>query len=578
MFFIKKRHYIWMGFSLVISFLIIQISSSSTFCWLGFKKIAVNLLLELIIWFVFFFISWCRVKVACVGTVIFNTILGFANAQVLIFRGNEISINDIRSINTALSVADQYKIEINFKLGMVLAIGIIAVVILLKSKLSLGISKKEVIISGISMGAGILVVLLAATKYTPFTMRDEGALYNGYLLEQVIEMTSAGRIEPENYSEEQVNEIVSKYEALQDETEETDHPNIIIIMSESYSDPEVLGNIVTNEDYNSYFKKVSTSTLHGYALSSVYGGTTANSEWEFLTASSTFFMPEGTIPYQQYINDRANSLVKAMNAQDYKTISVHPYKPEGWRRDAVYPKFGFDESIWEEDFEEPEYVREYISDRSFYSKIIQLFEEKENEKLFVFGISMQNHGGYGSEMQPQIEIDNMQGEYSDANQYLSLLKISDEALRDLIEYFTDYDEKVIILFFGDHQPRLNEQFYAELGTDEQSKYIIPWFVWDNAGELKSEEEPLTSINYLSSIMLEAEHLPMTKYNRALIEIRNQIPAINAWGYWDSDGNWNNEAKQEDEEIRDLQLLQYVNNIDANMLDKNEAFFMLGAGK
>ena len=172
----------------------------------------------------------------------------------------------------------------------------------------------------------------------------------------------------------------------------------------------------------------------------------------------------------------------------------------------------------------------------------------------------------------------MQGEYSDANQYLSLLKISDEALRDLIEYFTDYDEKVIILFFGDHQPRLNEQFYAELGTDEQSKYIIPWFVWDNAGELKSEEEPLTSINYLSSIMLEAEHLPMTKYNRALIEIRNQIPAINAWGYWDSDGNWNNEAKQEDEEIRDLQLLQYVNNIDANMLDKNEAFFMLGAGK
>ena len=36
--------------------------------------------------------------------------------------------------------------------------------------------------------------------------------------------------------------------------------------------------------------------------------------------------------------------------------------------------------------------------------------------------------------------------------YLSLLRESDNALRELCEYFKTYDDKTIILFFGDHQP------------------------------------------------------------------------------------------------------------------------------
>ena len=47
--------------------------------------------------------------------------------------------------------------------------------------------------------------------------------------------------------------------------------------------------------------------------------------------------------------------------------------------------------------------------------------------------------------------------YGDSDQtrltmYLSLLRESDNALRELCEYFKTYDDKTIILFFGDHQP------------------------------------------------------------------------------------------------------------------------------
>ncbi len=60
---------------------------------------------------------------------------------------------------------------------------------------------------------------------------------------------------------------------------------------------------------------------------------------------------------------------------------------------------------------------------------------------------MQNHGGYVYDgFESDVEVENLNNDYEDLNQYLSLIHISDEALETFINYFMNYDEKIVILW------------------------------------------------------------------------------------------------------------------------------------
>ena len=92
----------------------------------------------------------------------------------------------------------------------------------------------------------------------------------------------------------------------------------------------------------------------------------------------------------------------------------------------------------------------------------------------------------------------------------TLLHESDKALEYLISYFQSVDDPVEIVFFGDHQPSLNTNFYKGLNgkglsgltEDElENLYTVPFFIWTNY-ETETEEVPITSLNYLSTMALE----------------------------------------------------------------------------
>ena len=76
---------------------------------------------------------------------------------------------------------------------------------------------------------------------------------------------------------------------------------------------------------------------------------------------------------------------------------------------------------------------------------------------------MQNHGGYSKEYEDltnEIQFSDAGEDLRSVHQvqieatekYLTLIKKTDEAFENLIDYFQDEDEKTIILMFGDHQP------------------------------------------------------------------------------------------------------------------------------
>ena len=88
------------------------------------------------------------------------------------------------------------------------------------------------------------------------------------------------------------------------------------------------------KDFMPYIRSLldgAPNTISGHLYVSVLGGNTANSEFEYLTGDSMAFLPSGSIPYQQYLNKYALSIVSHMKELGYSTTAMHPYNASGWK-------------------------------------------------------------------------------------------------------------------------------------------------------------------------------------------------------------------------------------------------------
>ena len=216
------------------------------------------------------------------------------------------------------------------------------------------------------------------------------------------------------------------------------------------------------------------------------GGNTADSEFEFLTGNTMAFLPVGSIPYQQYIKSTTPSLASYLKSIGYATYAQHPYYGSGWNRDTVYPLLGFDNLSFMQDYSNQRFVRKYISDETSFDKIIETYENKpDGQPAFIFNVTMQNHGGYTDTyygFDNTVTADKLNN--SALDQYLSLIKLTDEDLKSLIEYFSNVDEKTIVVFFGDHQPKslscaircrmLSGQIMILMRRQEKTRALIIW--------------------------------------------------------------------------------------------------------
>lgn len=389
---------------------------------------------------------------------------------------------------------------------------------------------------------GAMCTFAYATNLKTYHWQREGAIFNGYILDFVSKLKEAHVTEPDGYDPESIAALSERYaQDAENEQPKADPPHIIVIMDEAFSDLSVLGEITTNEEVMPFFSSLKDRAVTGYALASVYGGNTANSEYEFLTGNSMAWMSPNVVPYQQYMRSATYSMVSYLKTNyDYRCIALHPYLSSGWNRPTAYAHLGFDESLFIEDFPQKQYIRDYVSDREMFEKIVELYETRREEPLFLFGVSMQNHGGYGdsevSEIQP-ISLLGYDGSYPGTEQYLSLIHETDRALAYLISYFESVEDDVVIVFFGDHQPKLGEDFYREVcETDadtldaQQERYKVPFFVWTNY-EADGERVACTSLNYLSSYVYKAAGLALPPYQRFLTEMEEHIPSINANGFY-----------------------------------------------
>lgn len=520
-----------------------------------------------------------RRNLSCAVSTVLFWVIGMANHYVISFRGRTIFPGDLLTLDTAANVAGSYNytfsdVQMTTFLCLLLFLLLLGVLPRQEGRSKLRLRSA---IPAAALSAGFLVTFFC----TPFlsNLGIEPSMWtttgNGFILNFSVCLRYSSVSEPDGYSQDALHNIQSNVAgsgaAVGGGADAAVQPvNIIAIMNESFSDLSQVTDLQTNKDYLPFWRSLTENTVKGYAYSSVFGGTTANSEYEFLTGNSMAFLPAGTVPYQLYVKEGSASLVSQMNALGYTPIASHPYLSSGWNRPAVYRDLGFDTSLFQQDFQDPSYMRDYITDQSNFENLIRMYEEKEpGEKLFLFNVTMQNHSAYNvawKNLPREVWLTGaLQGRFSTVDQYLSLIYQSDKAFEYLVDYFAQIDEPTIILMFGDHQPQVATNFYSDiLGQNPsletlQSKYKVPFLLWANY-DIQEADGVETSLNYLSSLLMETANLPQTEYQQFLSDLSDTVPALNANGYMDADGKWHTGTATLPEDARELlnqyQMLQY----------------------
>ena len=568
----------------IVSFALLEFLNENTNIFhFSLIRFCMNLIVYYMVYFIFVTLTR-RVHIASIVGFVFFTIYALINSFVQQFRGNPILPFDIYSIRTAMNVAGEYKFSLTLNQIIFIILSLVYLIIILMI-FHFAESKK---IRPLGRNT-ILTFILIGCVYSLYFSKPIVAKYgiavdvwdqaggfkrNGVALSLMDNASYMAMKKPSNYNsailEEDMDKVVPT-ENMYDSISDTEVKNIIVIMNESFSDLSVIGDFDTNVDYLSYYH--SLDAIKAYTYTSVYGGATANSEFEFLTGNSIGLLPRGAMAYTMYMKDGIKSLVDILKNNGFYSTTIHTYWKSGYNREKAYDVLKFDEKHFLDEYElnDDDYHRVYPNDNFTYQKVLDYLNQSNHDKNFVFCVTMQNHGGYYIEgYDAEVKIEDEPGKYYDVEQYLTSLNSSDQALEKLINYYANSDEPTLIVQFGDHQPRLGDGFYEKLygkSTDNltleetQKKYMTPYLIWANY-PLDTSVSKNMSINYLSTMTLQAANIQLPKYNQFLNNLYLKYPVISAIGVIDTQGNYMTlDSLKEDEMINLYERLQYNNMFD-----------------
>lgn len=501
-------------------------------------------------------------------------IWGAINYFVEIYRGTPVLPWDLTSLGTAAAVSGTYRFTPTF--SMVLAILLVAAGSWLLLK-RIGTGRIRLPIRSLcAVGCFLcLIPVIYSDKLDSFGIQTDvwdqsKAYHSSGVLGAFLANTEFLQVEkPTGLTPQRISQLLGPDTPLPPTQPTENLPNIVAIMNESWADFEEFGTLSLSQPVSQYIPALDNA-IWGHAYTSVFGAGTSASEFEFLTGHSMAFLPSGSIPYQQYILESAPSLPQLLRDAGYETRAFHPGARTSWQRNQAYPLLGFDSFKCGEDMDvEQEMVHGYVSDRSDFQQVIWEFEHKEpGQPLFLFNVTIQNHGSYTDKSYPaQVQLTDCPGQYPMAEQYLTLAQETDRDFQLLVDYFSQQEEPTLIIMFGDHQPSVEQDFLDKaygVTQDEMTmeqymnKYRVPYVIWANFPLNDSVEPQDTSLNFLAQYALQYAGLQGDSYFRFLNQLRQTLPVVTFVGYMDQEGDAysHTELSPFTSLINDYQCVQY----------------------
>lgn len=393
---------------------------------------------------------------------------------------------------------------------------------------------------------------------------------------------------PAAYSVESAEALLADYAAAYDSSELSSalnearaaaeaqfvdvRPSVVAVMNETFSDLSIFDGFHAGYEGPQYFKSVSDCVSRGKFYTSVNGGGTTNTEFEFLTGASMANFGPGVYPYTVYNLAQTENLARFFSDLGYSTLAMHPQLGTNWNRVNAYRDLGFDDFLTYEDFAGADTLRGHVTDRATYDKVLEALESNPGPQ-FIFDVTMQNHSGYETGLLDENDMLHLDvdGESSQTiDEYVTVIRHSDEDLEYFINRLCELDRPVVLVFFGDHQPAMTPSYNNKWYPDEdeaiharrvyQTDYIV-WANYDVAGNDQVSEYSDVSASFLASEFLQKIGAPLTDFQKAHLELRRVLPEISAACYEDAEGSWHlpdvdSGVEATDQARSDFATLQY----------------------
>ncbi|MBK5262810.1 MAG: sulfatase-like hydrolase/transferase [Peptostreptococcaceae bacterium] len=486
--------------ALTLNFIIEALSRQSILEGLSFfvKSPLVFLFNSSIIFaFLSFSILFRRRFFAYVFLSLFWLALGIINGIILKNRMTPFTTKDLEVLGDGLSLVTNYLSKTQIILSLVglgiLLAGVIALVIFApKRRQSINYKKNILVIAAILVAIFGITNLAIQTKVVDTYFGNLNYAYRDYGVPYCFLSTwlNTGVKMPKDYSRASIEKIIGdeKEPSVKSKT------NIIMLQLESFEDPNLFNNIILSEDPVPNFRELKQNYSTGVLTVPVVGAGTANTEFESITGMSVKFFGPGEYPYKSILTkETCESIPFDLKEIGYSTHAIHNHRAVFYGRNKVFKNLGFDT------FTSLEYMigpvktpKNWAKDGLLTDEIMAALKSTPNQD-YIYTISVQGHGKYPTYqviMNPAITVSGVENEALkwQYEYYVNQIREMDLFIKDLTETLAKYDEKVVLVMYGDHLPALEMKASdMKSGSLYQTEYVI----WSNFG-MQKKDENLTS--------------------------------------------------------------------------------------
>ncbi|MBS4751382.1 LTA synthase family protein [Nocardioides sp. zg-ZUI104] len=392
---------------------------------------------------------------------------------------------------------------------------------------------------------------------------------NGFIGGFLYNMPTEAMAAPASYDAEVMARLADRYTAAAERINATRDGsladvNVVLVLSESFTDPTELEGFELERDPIPHTRALMARTTSGHMLAQMYGGGTANMEFETLTGQSLrLFRPQMLSPYQMLVPGERDypSAVGWFRAQGHRAVAVHPYRVGMYKRQQVYHRFGFQEFVHDTTLPGARTIDDnpFISDASAFDEVLRQIDDSE-APLLVNLVTMQNHIPVTDNYPDPIGVEGVSGGQAERiGQYARGLEHSDAAFADFLDALDGADEETIVLFYGDHLPGIYSSD-TQSANDGLRLHRTPFLVWSNRAEKNVVREvPITSPAFFLPLLYEVADAPVPPYLALLDEVREHVGAMAQGRLLDTSGDPVQPEDLDDETkqlLADLRLVQY----------------------
>lgn len=295
--------------------------------------------------------------------------------------------------------------------------------------------------------------------------------------------------------------------------------NVYLILLESFWDPQLLKDISFNTDpLGSPFRQMWQSTGNSTIMSPVFGGYTANAEFESLCG---FPVTGDDIKFERWMRNPAPCLPAVLKANGYETVASHPNIPSFWNRVNAYKRVGF-QTYWSiKDFDLDDMNLFFLSDISLYQQVLKKQTQPAELKAGGFNYIVTYSGHWaGPELYPSSEsrppvihcLDRC--ETPEIESYANAIYYKAQEFMTFLDQIHHDDPDALVVAFGDHLPYLGENFQG---------YVEGGILADTRDQF-TPEMLLTSVS-TPLIVIDGQRGPLNMGNLPLYQLPGRILEI-----------------------------------------------------